>query len=115
MGQGPLTALEVLVLAGLSDRARYGYELVERIEVLSQGRVEVRPGNLYRVIHRLTERGWVEEAEQAADPREDDRRQYFRTTVRGREVARDELAMYREVLDSVPALGEDPEMAPEGA
>jgi len=44
------------VLAALGDRPRYGYELPERIEALSEETVRIRPGNLYRVLHRLQER-----------------------------------------------------------
>lgn len=101
-----LTPLEVLTLAGLSDRPRYGYELVERIEALSAGRVGVRPGNLYRVIHRLAERGLIREVAVAGDEAADERRQYFQATEEGRRQAARELRMYAEVLETLPALGE---------
>lgn len=99
-----LTPLEVLTLAGLSDRPRYGYELVERIEALSRGRVGVRPGNLYRVIHRLEERELVREVEEA-DGESDERRQYFEATPEGKRRAAAELRMYAGVLQTLPALG----------
>lgn len=44
------------MLAALGDRLRYGYELSERIETLSEETVRIRPGILYRVLHRLQER-----------------------------------------------------------
>lgn len=99
-----LTALEVFTLAGLSDRPRYGYELVERIEDLSEGRVGVRPGNLYRVIHRLEERGLVREVEIGDSEAEDQRRQYFQATPEGKEQAARELRMYADLLETLPAL-----------
>lgn len=100
-----LTPLEVFTLAGLSDRPRYGYELVERIEALSEGRVGVRPGNLYRVIHRLEERGLVRQVEVADSDAGDERRQYFEATPEGKRQAARELRMYAGLLEALPALG----------
>ena len=97
-----LTALDVVVLAACSDRARYGYELGERIDELTAGRLSVRPGNLYRVLERLDGRGLVEEVRPPADA--DPRRRYFRATARGRRVAAAELAMYARVLRQMPEL-----------
>jgi DNA-binding PadR family transcriptional regulator len=100
-----LTAVETVILAALSDRARYGYELVQRMAELTDGRMSVRPGNLYRVLDRLLERGLVSETE-ASERDADERRRYFRATALGRRVAADELAMYGMVLKRVPALKE---------
>jgi DNA-binding PadR family transcriptional regulator len=99
------SALDTIVLAAVSDRARYGYELTERIAELTDGQVSVRPGNLYRIIHRLAERGLVVERAAAA-PGEDERRRYFHATAAGRRFAADELAMYARVLKRASALRE---------
>ena len=99
-----LTTLDLVTLAALADRERYGYELVQRIEELTDGRVAVRPGNLYRVLHRLSERGFVQETVVGDDA--DARRRYFRATARGRRVAAEELAMYQQLLKRTPALKE---------
>jgi DNA-binding PadR family transcriptional regulator len=99
-----LTALDLVTLAALADRARYGYELVQRIEELTDARLSVRPGNLYRVLHRLMERGLVAETESRTG--EDERRRYFRITARGRKAAAQELAMYQRVLTRTPGLKE---------
>lgn len=100
-----LTPVEVLTLAALADRPRYGYELVERIETLSGGRVTVRPGNLYRVIHRLVGRGLAEEVRHAPGQEVDPRRQYFGATEAGRREAAGQLAMYARILEGTPDLG----------
>lgn len=91
-----LTPLEAIVIAALSDRARYGYELVERIAALTEGRTRVRPGNLYRVLERLGSRGLVEETDVAGS--EDERRRYFRATESGVAAADAELSFYGRVL-----------------
>ncbi len=97
-----LTLTELVVLAALSDRPRYGYELVERVAELTDGRIEMRPGNLYRVLHRLGDDGLVSEF--APPPDVDVRRRYFRATASGRRAAATTLAMYAGVLRQVPAL-----------
>jgi DNA-binding PadR family transcriptional regulator len=101
-----LTPLEAIVIAALSDRARYGYELVERIAELTEGRMRVRPGNLYRVLERLGARGLVAETRDAAGEREDERRRYFRATARGVRAAGEELSFYGRVLGRAPGLRE---------
>src|SRR5687768_17219101 len=100
-----LTAIETVLLAAVSDRPRYGYELVQRMAELTDGRFQVRPGNLYRVLHRLMERGLVKETATSGSS-EDERRRYFGATALGRRVAAAELAMYARVLKRAPALKE---------
>ena len=97
-----LTNIEVVVLAAVSDQARYGYELVERIAEITEGAIEIRPGNLYRVLSRLVDAGFVSEL---APPRDvDERRRYFRATANGRRAAATQLDMYAGMLRRVPAL-----------
>ncbi|HUF69340.1 MAG TPA: PadR family transcriptional regulator [Longimicrobiales bacterium] len=103
-----LTALEAIVLAALADRPRYGYELVERIAELTNGRKRVRPGNLYRVLERLEARGLAEETRSALEKGEDERRRYFRATAAGVRAAESELAMYSGVLRRAGGLRERP-------
>lgn len=100
----PLTPIEILTLSALGDRPRYGYELVERIEELSAGRVSVRPGNLYRVLHRLEAQGLVEETASPFEGPDDDRRQYFGATAQGKAVAARQLRMYAHILERTPEL-----------
>lgn len=102
----PLTQVEAITLAAVADQARYGYELVQRVAELTDGRVRIRPGNLYRVLHRLVERGLVRELADAAGSAQDERRRYFRATARGRRAAAEELALYARVLQRTPSLRE---------
>lgn len=82
------------MLAALSEAPQHGYGLVGHIERLSAGRLRVRPGNLYRVLFRLSERGLVEETSAQARASEDERRRYFRITRAGRRAVREDLALY---------------------
>lgn len=94
-----LKPVEILTLAALSDGPAHGYGLVQRIEELTRGRMRIRPGNLYRVLHRLSEAGLVEEVElRGADEGSAERRRYFRITRGGRREVVAELGMYASVL-----------------
>lgn len=101
------TPLEVLTLAALSDEPRYGYLIASRIEALSDGQVQVRPGNLYRVLDRLQGQGWIEPADPPGDDSPDERRRYYRATPEGRRVASVQLAMFARVLRVTPGLGQE--------
>lgn len=99
-----LTQVEALTLAALSDRARYGYGLVQRISELTDGRFSIRPGNLYRVLHRLELRGLARELDDGEAPEGDERRRWFIATPEGRRAAAEELSMYARVLQLTPGL-----------
>jgi DNA-binding PadR family transcriptional regulator len=89
-----LPPVELFTLAALSDGPAHGYAIVVRIAELSDGRLEIRPGNLYRVLERLEDRGLIAESAAPAGELADERRRYFRITAAGRREAKDELAMY---------------------
>jgi PadR family transcriptional regulator, regulatory protein PadR len=98
-----LTSLEAVILAAIADRARYGYELVQRVAELTDERVALRPGNLYRILHRLCERGLARElAEPAAVA--DERRRYYKATAKGKRAAAEQLSMHARVLQRAPSL-----------
>ena len=97
-----LTLTELVVLAALSDRPRYGYEVVQRVDELTSSRVQLRPGNLYRVLHRLVTHDLVTEVPAPRDV--DERRRYFRVTALGRRAAASQLTMLSSLLQRVPAL-----------
>lgn len=99
-----LTHVELLTLAALGDHPRYGYELSERIEALSEGTVRIRPGNLYRVLHRLQDRELAEEVDYPDGEAEDARRQYFQATAEGRALAARQLQLYAGLLERAPGL-----------
>src|SRR5262249_33584942 len=79
---GPLKPAELFVLAVLRNGPLHGYGLVQEVDQLSQGRIKIRPGNLYCVLDRMLERGFIETA-----PALDDRRTFYRITSQGRKAA----------------------------
>ena len=100
----PLKSVEFLVLTVLRDGAMHGYGLVQQIADRTDGRIALRPGDLYRVLYRMSERDLVARADQrkTADSG-DERRTYYRITSKGRKT----LAAEAEFLARIAAEAMD--------
>ena len=99
----PLTYVEFHVLLALADRPLHGYGIMVDTEQRTRGRVTLEPGNLYRALNRMRERGLVDRAEQPPDGGDDERRRYYRITDRGRRAAADEAHRMSELVASARA------------
>lgn len=74
--------VELAVLAVLSARARYGYELLSLLNELTGGTPEVKEGTLYPLLHRLEDGGAITsewDVEGRAQPRK-----FYELTLEGR-------------------------------
>ena len=58
----------------------------------------MRPGNLYRMIDRLMDRGFVEAKERKAPESSSEPRQHYGITSLGRKVAAAHVALFTDVL-----------------
>jgi len=96
----PLKPVEFLVLAVLSDGHRHGYGIVQEMKERTSGVVQVRPGDLYRVLYRLSERGLVEDVDRRAAGA-DGRRSYYGLTRLGKRVLRAEADLLSGILAQV--------------
>jgi len=106
----PLRPVEFFVLAVLHDGELHGYGVVQEIARRTANRIEVKPGNLYRVLDRLMERGLLEEGGLgAADAHDDERRRYYAITELGIRVVRAEAEVFGAMAAGVrkpsPAVG----------
>ena len=99
--RSPLKQVEFLVLAVLFDEPLHGYGIVRNIEERTHGRVQLRPGDVYRVIYRLAKRGLLGETDRRADDAGAERRTYYAITKAGRELARAEAEMLSEVSSAL--------------
>lgn len=90
----PLTPTVYEILVALADRRRHGYGIMLEVEERTGGAMRLRPGSLYRAIHRLQDRGLLEETdgepEEPASATGDERRRYYRLTDLGRRIVRAE-------------------------
>lgn len=54
-------SVELLVLAVLSEKDMYGYQITQEIEEKSEGLFTVLEGSLYPILYRLAKEGYVTE------------------------------------------------------
>ena len=99
----PLKPVEFLVLAVLHDEPLHGYGIVQQIEERTGGRVSLRPGDVYRVIYRLGDRGLLMESDRRASDSGEERRTYYAITEAGRDLARDEAEMLSDISAALVA------------
>src|SRR5690348_5003056 len=92
-GGAPLSSASFHILVALSGGTRHGYGIMQEVAALTDGKVQLGPGTLYRSIKALLADGLIEETNEDLDPVPgDDRRRYCRLTQRGRGVAEAEAA-----------------------
>ena len=97
----PLTPAVFHILLALADGEKHGYAIMQEVEGLTEGKVQMGPGTLYGSIKRMLAAGLIEESDDRPDPTlDDERRRYYRQTGLGRKVLKEEA----ERLASLMAL-----------
>ena len=51
--------LDLLLLASLEGRPRYGGQIIADVQAATNGYVNLREGTLYPALHRLEKAGWI--------------------------------------------------------
>ena len=98
----PLRTTDLLVLIVLTDGPQHGYAIARDIRKRTREHVDVRPGDLYRVLYRMDRGGLIEPApDPPRSDSADDRRVTYRLTPLGRKVARAQAALLTEVFAAV--------------
>lgn len=101
--RSPLKQTDLLILTVLHEEPLHGYGIVKEIESMTDGRVRLRPGDVYRMLYRLDRQGLIESTD-ATDP-EDERRSYYRITAEGRRVAEAEARLLSSVTERLLTAG----------
>ena len=84
----PLRPIDFLILLVLVEQERHGYGILQDIAALTEGELELDPGNLYRSLRRLMDAELIQKgARRAAPESNDERRRYYRLTALGRRAA----------------------------
>ena len=103
----PLTPREFHVLLALADESRNGYQIGQQVERNSGERVRLSPATQFTVLHRLVQRGLVQELADGG-ARSDGRGQRFWTlSTLGRRVLRAEAERLAADAALALALGSD--------
>ena len=92
-GGTALTPAAFHILLALAGGERHGYSIMQEVAALTEGKVRLGPGTLYRSIKTLLLDGLIEETSERPDPAlDDERRRYYRLTHQGRGMAEAEAA-----------------------
>ncbi|HSC25694.1 MAG TPA: PadR family transcriptional regulator [Vicinamibacterales bacterium] len=83
----PMKPTPYLILLALAEGSRHGYALMKEIDRLTDHKVRLNPGPLYRALDSCVELGLIEIADERPEPvLDDERRVYYRLTRVGRSV-----------------------------
>lgn len=100
----PLKPIVFDILVILAHGDRHGWGIVKALETGKDRWENVLPGNLYRTLRDMLQKGLIEESGSRPDPEEDDeRRRYFRITDLGRTVAKAEAQRLKRTLSAADA------------
>lgn len=61
--------MEMLLLKLLSQKDLYGYEIVQLFKNLSDGIIIISVGNMYPMLYKLEEKGWITSYKKSAGKR----------------------------------------------
>lgn len=97
----PLAPRDLLILAVLAEGPSHGYGLIKAVESRTESGVLLDPANLYRVLRRMVERGWIRQTVEEAESR----RRTYEIAPDGRAVLTAELQRLERLLDQArPAI-----------
>jgi transcriptional regulator len=94
--------LDLLILKTVALEPMHGWGISQRIQLMSNGLLEVNQGSLYPALQRLEERGWVESDWQRTD--ENRRAKYYQLTAAGRRALGAETKSWREYVNAVESI-----------
>jgi PadR family transcriptional regulator PadR len=98
---------ELMVLATIESRARYGYEIARLIDERSGGVLRFHVASLYPMLYRMERRGWVEG--KWVEKSGQRRRRHYKLTPAGRRVLAAQRGTWRELLAAVRRVALKPE------
>jgi PadR family transcriptional regulator PadR len=91
------------ILQMVSERERYGYEVITSISERTKGVLELAEGNVYPVLHALEAEGHITSTWREVEPGVPPRK-YYRITARGRSYLSLLAAEWREFAGAIKRL-----------
>lgn len=96
--------MEPMMLSILSDGDMYGYEIIRRIQNISDGKVRWTTGTLYPLLHRMEASSLVKSTWR--DGADAPKRKYYRLTRKGRRALEREKSQWVDANDIFSKLWE---------
>lgn len=94
MPELPISEPVLLILLSLAGQPRHGYAILQDVERLSDGRVQLSTGTLYGALQRLLQSRWIE---RAAEENASRGRQAYRLSSHGRRQLQAEVARMKQL------------------
>lgn len=94
--------LELFFLKILSEEDLYGYELADLVNHLSGKVISISAGNMYPVLYKLEERGYIKSYEKIVGKRM--KRVYYHLTEEGQEELQKMMADYEKFENAANAI-----------
>jgi transcriptional regulator len=87
--------LDLLILRALSLQDLHGLGVARRVEQITQGTFQVKPGSLFPALHRLEEAGWLASSWGVSENNR--RAKFYRLTRTGRQQLERETGEWRKI------------------
>lgn len=87
--------LDLLILKALALGPLHGLGVSRRVEQLTRGTFQVKPGSLFPALHRLEDAGWLASAWGASENNR--RARYYRVTAAGRRQLESEIGQWKRI------------------
>jgi transcriptional regulator len=91
--------LDLLILRALTLNQDHGVGIARRIQQITKGTFDVKPGSLFPALHRLEERGWLASAWGESENLR--RAKYYKLTRAGRKQIESEMANWKRVSTAI--------------
>jgi transcriptional regulator len=91
--------LDMLILKTLTHRPMHGLGLARRIEQVTEGTFQVKPGSLFPALHRMEQKGWIEGSWGESENKR--RAKYYRLTLAGQRRLGTERQNWNQVVRTI--------------
>ena len=94
--------LDLLILKALTLGELHGLGVSRRIEQITKGTFQVKPGSLFPALHRMEEAGWLASSWGASENNR--KAKFYRLTAAGRRQLDAEVTEWKRVAGASPSL-----------
>jgi PadR family transcriptional regulator len=91
--------LDLLILKALALGELHGLGISRRVEQLTKGTFQVKPGSLFPALHRMEEAGWL--ASSWGESENNRKAKYYRLTKAGRRQLGDETEQWERIAVAI--------------
>jgi PadR family transcriptional regulator PadR len=91
--------LDLLILKSLALGELHGLGVSRRIEQITKGTFQVKPGSLFPALHRMEDSGWLASSWGASENNR--RAKYYRLTAKGRRQFESEVGEWKRIASAI--------------